>query len=529
MEEYVYFKVFIEERGRFFLNKQSLIKGTLILGIGGIITRFLGLFFRLPLTMLIGDEGLGYYQMSYPLYMFYVAVATGIPVAISKMVSEKNAIGDTEGILQVFRKAMLLMLILGGGFSLFLIFGSRQLIKVFRWDEKAYFSLIGISLAPLLISVMSVFRGFFQGFQNMNPTAVSQLIEQAARVLIGVGLAYVLLPYGIEYSAGGAAFGAAAGAVAGVMYLSGRYLLFIKKYSHLKKKKEEETLNKLLYIAVPISMGATVGSIMSLIDSILVPQKLLQAGLTYKECTVLFGQLTGKAFILINVPLTISIALCAAIVPVISEAIVLNRRQEVVKRIDMALRLSMVIAIPSFLGLFFMANPILRLLLPGHSEGHLILKYLSISVPFIILTQTTTAILQGTGYYFRPVLNLVIGCMIKVVLTYILVPLPGVNIYGSIIGTVAAYIVTSAANLHLIHSKLKIRINYYEILIKPAFAAVFMIFGVVIVYMRVYNYTKSNFYACLTSISTGLIIYVMLIFFFGIMNYSYFKKRFLKM
>ncbi len=511
------------------MKKQSLIKGTLVLGFGGILTRFLGLFFRWPLIMLIGDEGIGYYQMSYPLYMFYAALATGIPVAVSKMVSEKNAAGDTDGIIQVFRKAMLLMVILGGGFSLFLILSSRQLIRVFRWDEKAYYSLAGICLAPVFISIISVLRGFFQGLQNMNPTAVSQLIEQTGRVIIGVGLAYVLLPYGTEYSAGGAAFGAAAGALTGGIYLFCKYFAFIKKYKPVRKIREVETLNKLLYIAVPISIGAAVGSIMNLIDSILVPQKLIEAGFAYKTAAVLYGQLTGKAFVLINVPLTVSAALCAAVVPIIAEANVLKRRMEVISKTDLALRLSVLIALPSFGGLFFMANPILNLLFPGHSSGYLILKYLSISIPFIILTQTSTAILQGTGCYIKPVLCLTFGCIIKVILTYVLVSIPWINIYGAIIGTVTGYVFTAAVNMYLIHSKLKITANYYEILMKPAFAAVFMILDVVIVYTRVYNYTKSNFYACSAGISTGIILYIVLIFFFGIIQYSYFKKRFFKM
>lgn len=110
------------------MKKQTLIKGTLILGITGIIAKVLGMFFRWPLIMLIGDEGIGYYQMSYPLYMFFIATASGIPVAISKMVSERNAVNDREGIILVLKKAILLMTIMGGGFTLFLILFSKQLV-----------------------------------------------------------------------------------------------------------------------------------------------------------------------------------------------------------------------------------------------------------------------------------------------------------------------------------------------------------------------------------------------------------------
>ena len=190
------------------MKKQSLVKGTIILGAAGIFAKFLGIFFRIPLVMLIGDEGVGYYQMSYPLYMFIISAATGIPVAVSKLVSERNAAGDIDGSFQVLKEALKLMAFLGTGISLSLILFGRPIVEFLKWDEKAYLSLLGVSLAPMLIYVMDAFRGFFQGQQNMNSTAVSQIIEQAGRVVCGVGLAIFLYPMGIEYSAAGAAFGA---------------------------------------------------------------------------------------------------------------------------------------------------------------------------------------------------------------------------------------------------------------------------------------------------------------------------------
>ena len=198
------------------MNKQSLVKGSIILGVAGILTRFLGLFFRWPLIMLIGDEGIGYYQMSYPLYMFFIAMASGIPVAMSKMISERNAVNDIEGSFQVMKESTLLMMIIGIGTTLSLFFFANPLISLLKWDSKAYYSLIGISFAPMVISFITIFRGFFQGFQNMTPSAISQILEQIGRVVVGVGLAIFLLPKGIEYSAGGAAFGATAGAVLGL-------------------------------------------------------------------------------------------------------------------------------------------------------------------------------------------------------------------------------------------------------------------------------------------------------------------------
>ncbi|MDP4144511.1 MAG: polysaccharide biosynthesis protein [Bacillota bacterium] len=510
------------------MKKQSLIKGTFILGIAGILAKFLGIFFRWPLVMLIGDEGLGYYQMSYPLYMFFIATASGIPVAVSKMVSERNAVGDNEGIIQVLKKAILLMIIIGGGFSVFLSLFSKQLVSFFNWDQKSYYSLIGIAFAPLIIGIMSAFRGLFQGLQNMSPTAVSQILEQMGRVIVGVGLAYILIPKGIEYSAGGAAFGAAAGGLLGGIYLIRKYVKVKKELGVIKVRNNIDVMGKLLYIAIPISLGAAVGTVMSLIDSILVPQKLLQAGFDVKRATELYGQLTGKAFVLVNVPLTLSIALSASLVPIISEAFILGNKKEVERKVQLATRVAMVIGIPSFCGLFFMSDPIFNLIFPGHADGALILKYLSISIPFIVLAQTNTAILQGVGRYRIPVLNLIIACIVKIFVTINLVPIPAFNVYGAVIGTVTAYIIAAILNVTAMTRTLKVKINYYDVIIKPAYAAILMTITVVFIYIYVYNNTMSISISCLAAISIGALVYSILIILFGIFSYAQIKTRLLK-
>jgi stage V sporulation protein B len=510
------------------MRKQSLIRGTLILAIAGILAKFMGIFFRWPLIMLIGDQGIGYYQMSYPLYTFFIAVASGIPIAISKLVAEKNAVGDRIGSVQVLKNALFLMIILGGGFTAFLLIFSKDLIAFFKWDNKAYYSLLGIAFAPLIISVMSSFRGFFQGMQNMYPTAVSQILEQLGRVCIGVGLAYILLPKGIHVSAGGAAFGAAAGGFLAGTYLIISYMKVKSEFSQGRVKRNRAILSKLLNIAIPISLGATAGSIMSLIDSFLVPQKLLQAGFKYPEAAALYGQLTGKAFVLVSVPLTLSMALCISLVPVIAEAHLLGRSREVIQKMDTAIRISAVIAIPSFLGLYFMAAPILGLIFPGHSDGYKILKLLSVTIPFIVLSQCCTSVLQGVGKYVLPVINLGLGCIVKVIITYILVPMPEINIYGAALGSIAGYATAAFLNFNMLKKVLNIRLDYYDIMIKPAFAAIIMIITVVFIYMNVYNYTVSNGISTIVAIAAGGILYIILILIFGVFKYSYIKKRFFK-
>ncbi|MFD3155542.1 oligosaccharide flippase family protein [Haloimpatiens sp. FM7330] len=510
------------------MKKQSLIKGTLILGIASIFTRFLGIFFRIPLQNLIGDEGMGYYQMSYPLYAVFIAVSSGIPVAVSKMISEKNAINDKEGIIQVLRKSVLLMIILSIGFSGILLSFSKKIVTILKWDPKAYYALIAISIAPIFISIMSCLRGFFQGLQNMTPTAISQFLEQIGRVIFGVGLAYMLLPKGIEYSAAGAALGASAGGILSDIYLIIKYMGVRVNFYRKKIKNNNKVMGELLNIAIPISLGAAVGGIMGLIDSILVPQKLLQAGYNYQEATVLYSQLTGKASVLINVPLGLSMALSCSLVPIISEAHILNRKKEVKNKVEAALKIAFIIAIPSCLGLSFMALPILNLVFKGQIGGYTILKYLSISVPFIIIAQTTTAILQGVGKCKAPVINLFIGCIIKTLITFVLVPIPMINVYGAAIGTIVGYFISALLNMKLLRKHLNISINYYNIAIKPGWASAIMIFGVVFLYNYVYNNTMNINISCIISILVGIVIYAFLIFIFGIFEYGYVKDKFIK-
>lgn len=507
------------------MKKQSLIKGSLILGIAGILTRFLGIFFRWPLIMLIGDEGVGYYQMTYPLYMFFIAIASGIPVAMSKLISESNAIGDIKGSFLVVKESAVLTIFIGTGTSLILFLFSKQIINFLQWDDKAYYSLIGISFAPMIISIVTIFRGFFQGFQNMTPSAISQILEQVGRVVIGVGLAYILLPKGIEFSAGAASLGATAGGILAAIFLYTKYKKVKKSYNINRINYNTDVLNKILKMAIPISLGSTVGTIMSLIDSVLVPQKLLDAGCSKIESTVLYAQLTGKASVIVNIPLTLSIALCTSLIPIIAECYILNKKREIENKIELAIKLSTVIAIPCMFGIFFMAAPIMKLIFPGRYEGIDILKYLSLSIPFIIITQTTTSILQGVGSYIIPVINLFFGCIVKVILTMILVPISYINIYGAVIASVCAYVVVSILNILIMRVKFGYKMKLYNNFIKPTYAATLMMIAVILCYTYLYKYTLSNSISCLISVAIGAIIYCIAILAFKVFTIKDVKSR----
>lgn len=518
------------------MKKQTLIKGTVVLGVAGIMARFLGLFFRIPMQLLIGDEGMGYYQMSYPLYMTFIAVSSGIPIAVSKIISELSAKGDRSGIKRIVKASMCIMIPIALLFSTVLIVFAKPIILYLHWDMKSYYGLISTALAPLFVVMIGVYRGFFQGLHNMNSTAISQILEQLGRVIGGVGLAYMFIDFGIEYAAGGAALGALIGAIMGLLYLKFKYKSFMKndnfsnsEFPNLNIKNENKefrlVIRKILKNAIPFSFGSVIGTIMGLVDSIIVPSKLLQAGFNTREAAILYGQLTGKASTIANVPLALSMAVCTAIVPIISEVFTKKNSKDLKNKIEMSMKLSCVLAIPAAMGIYFLAYPITNLIFRGDVGGYNILKYMALSIPFIVMTQCTTTVLQCTNNFYEPIKSLSIGCLVKIIVTYFLVGIQSINVYGAVIGSLIGYVITCVLNFRLIKDKLNLRVNIYKTTIKPCYAATIMSIFVIISHKIVLNYIKSSNIACIAAILVGIIVYSIFIFIFSIFSINEVKIR----
>lgn len=494
--------------------KNQIIKSTIILSVSSILAKFLGILFRWPLVMLIGDEGIGYYQMTYPLYMFFIGIVSGMPIAISKLVSERVAYDDKESILSIVSAALKIMLILGIGTTAFLLICSNLIIDFLNWDQKAYWSLLGVSLAPLSVCTLGVFRGVFQGMENMIPTGVSQIIEQIVRVVVGVSLSFIFFSYGIEYAAGGASFGASISGFVATIFIVIVYLKFKRKYFY-KVKKSKDTklyLTKLLKMAIPLSLGATVSTIMVLIDSILVPQMLLHAGYSHKEATILYGQLTGKVSVLINVPLALSIALGTAIIPALSKLFVLKDYKQFKEKVIASFKISSFIAFPCFIALYFLASPIMNVIFPNNADGFDILKYASVSIPFIIFSQVSTSILQSTNNYIRPVINLLIGCSLKILITLSLTGTSKFNIYGAVIATIFSYILTSYLNIRAIKKKVNVIINITEIILAPLLSSLLMIIVVLFSFDYLYKILGNILMSLGVCVGIGGIVYIFSMF-----------------
>ena len=218
-------------------------------------------------------------------------------------------------------------------------------------------------------------------------------------------------------------------------------------------------------------------------------------------------------------------AICTSLIPIISEYYILKRKEEMQSKINIAMKLSAVIALPCAFGIFCLAGPIMKVVFFDKYEGIEILRYLSISIPFVIVTQTTTSILQATNHYIRPVVNLVMGCLVKVVLTITLVPIPSLNIFGAVIASISAYIVVTILNLITLKSKVKCNINIYNSFVKPGYASILMMIGVLFSYSFLMENTQKNSISCLLSIFVGIIIYIISILVFKVFKIDEIKNR----
>ncbi len=500
-------------------NGRSFIKGAIILGLSGILAKFLGLFFRWPVTMLIGDEGIGIYQLAYPIYTFIIGIMSGFPIAISRMISEKLALNNKAQAYSIFKNSLIVLMLIGGGLSVSLYLSAPYLIKWLRWRGDAYYSLISIAAAPFFVSIMSCFRGYFQGMQMMALPAGSQVVEQLGRVVVGVGLTYLLMPYGIGLSAAGASFGACAGAISGCILLIAGFMKrrkeLIPRITCDRSGSTQNSIRELLSIAVPISIGMTVGSMMSLIDSIIVPARLLSAGFSEKVATELYGQLTGKAHVLINVPLTFSVALSTSLVPAMSEVKALRNINKIKTRAEKALKVSILLAFPSSIGLYILSNPILKLIFPGRSGGGELLQLLSISIIFIVIGQTMIGVLHGVGNISAPVKNLVIGSLFKLLFAYVLTAMPSLNIKGAAISSIIGYGVATFLNFKDAMKSAYFNVDFDRMVLRPLLSAIGMGAAVYMTYNKSMSFYESNGIATMISITAGIIIYMIMLILFG--------------
>lgn len=508
------------------MSKENFIKGAAILGVAGLLVKILGAIYRIPLTNLIGTEGIGHYQPAYNIYNLLLVVSlSGFPTAIAKMVSERRALGNYEGAYQVYKISRWGLFLIGLVSSVFVLIFARSLVT-FLGYPGSYYSMLALVPALFAVPLLSAYRGFFQGSQNMTPIALSQLIEQVFRVGVGLYLAYVLFDRGLEEAAAGATFGASAGGLAALILI---YLMFFFSRKTIKEEIASSNYNKpepvsyivknLLYIAVPITIGASIAPLMGNMDSFIVANRLEAIGYTVDQYTDMFGELSGTAQTLINFPQVFSTAVAMSLVPAITDAYTKKQNTALSKTANAGVKISLIIGLPSGIGLFMLAEPIIALLYPSigpqkHASSGALLEILAIGVIFLTLVQAFTAILQSINKQYHPVKNLAIGLVIKVAASYVLIGMPSLNIKGAAISTTLAYLVVAFLNWRDIN-KTRIKIDLIRVSSRTLLSSAIMAVSVWFSNKLLISLLGSRNLATLGSIAAAGLIYVVCLFLTG--------------
>jgi stage V sporulation protein B len=495
-------------------KKNSFLKGALILTAAGFVVKILGAVYRIPLAMMIKDEGMGLYQMAYPIYVTLLSISTaGLPTAISKMVAEDVATGRYRNAYRIFMVSLAVLASVGLFLTLLLAGTAEILAARVLGNPKAFYPLVSIAPAIFFVSIMSTFRGFFQGLQDMTPSAVSQVVEQLGRVVAVFVLATLLLPRGLEYAAAGAAFGPVVGAAAGLILL---VAVYFKRRGEIFRQIHTDTggrvenplsiIYRLFAFAIPITLGGLIIPIMNLADAAIVSRRLQYAGFSVTRATELYGQLTGMAAPLINLPAIVTISLSASLVPAISEAVALKNVRLMSSRAETGVRISIIFGLPAAVGMFVLAEPI-SVLLYNNPEAGVPLAVLSWGVIFLSLNQTTTGILQGAGKTFIPVRNLFLGAMAKIFINYTLTGMPLINIKGAALGSVAGYMISSLLNFGSVIRWTGLAVDIKYMIIKPVMATLLMGAAVRFAFGGLMAYGLSQNMATLVSIVFGVAVY----------------------
>ncbi len=444
-------------------RKQGFIQGALIIAFANLLVKIIGAFYKIPLRrFILGPDGMGIYGASYNIYNVLFIIATaGLPVAISKMISESVARENFVEVKKIYKIARLLLFIIGVAGGSILLLGAT----VFSSFLKAESAALGImALAPCMffVAIMSLYRGFNQGMSDMLPTAMSEIIEACGKLFLGLILAYLFLPMGKPAAAAGAILGVSTGAFLSTVYL---FIYQRKLNRNLKQKIKETDKNipcrsnkeifiRLVKLAVPITIGASVFTLASTIDLVMIMRQLAGLGFDENTRTTLYGYYSGDAVTMFNLPPTVITALCISIVPAVASAMAKGDRPGAKKTIETAIRITLMFALPCGVGMSVLSGPILTFAM-GDAGAETLLAILAYGSIFVSVVMISNSILQSLGKVWLPVIHMCIGGAVKVIVNYILVGNIDININGAPVGTDCCYLVTAALNLISIHRYMK--------------------------------------------------------------------------
>lgn len=503
----------------------TLLKGATILALAGIVSKIFGAIFRIPLTNMIGAEGQSYYSAAYPVYQLLYTVATaGFPVAISRMVSERTARGDYINAHKSFKLALKVSAVLGLIAFAIMFAGAGAIARFYR-NPGAEASMRAVSFALLLTPFLASIRGYFQGRQEMRPTAVSEVVEQMARVAAGLTLAYAFYKTSLEKAAAGATFGASAGVLVALILMlfiyrrdRGRRKQLVSE-SVLREESDRDRLRELLIFVVPITIGSSIMPIMFNIDAAIVMRRLLATGWEFTEAKRLYGLMGGYTDPIVGLPFVFVDAVCVSMMPAVTTAFTLKRKADLDDNIKAGLKTLMIITYPCTIGLIVLAKPILTMLYFRKTDEALmavpILQILSVTIVLLAIMRAFSTGLQGIGKMMLPVWNLFLGAVVKTVVSYILVGIPSLNVNGAAIGSITAYLTAGILNYLALRKYAGVSLDVKSIFITPLYAALIMGAGAMASYKMAFMITSSNAVSTMLAILIAVVVYFVTVFLTG--------------
>lgn len=419
------------------MSRQTFFQGTLILVAAGLATKILGFVNRIVLSRVIGAEGIGLYQMAVPTLYLVITLSTfGLPIAISKMVAEAETKKDAAKVKNILRVSLAIVTVLSIVFTTLMIIGAPLISRYLLTDPRAYYSLISIAPIVPIVAVSSILRGYFQGRQNMIPTATSQMTEQAVRIVTVFVFATLLLPYGIEFAAAGAMIGIVIGELFGLLVLLYNFRkVNVKKVLGGRRqpvqavKRAKKTFQEIIRIAVPVTTSRFIGSVTFALEPVIVAQSLALAGLTAALSTSLYGQLAGMAIPLLTFPTFFTYSLSVSLVPAIAEVSAKKNRQMIRRRIYQSLRIALIIGAPCTVLFYVFADPLGSFIYGNENVGRM-LKIMAPLFLFLYFQGPLAAVLQGLDHAGAAMKNSVFGAIIKSIAIFALASQPQLGIDG---------------------------------------------------------------------------------------------------
>lgn len=509
-------------------KRQSFMMNVLTVVFSQVIVKLLGFLYRAVITNIdgFGDAGNGYYNYGYQIYVLLLALSSvGIPNAIAKLVSEKCATDDFKGAYRIFRCALVLFTVIGGGLSLLLFVFAPWIADVICRTPPVVHTLRVLSPAILFVSVSSVIRGFFQGMQNMKATSTSQVIEQLIKSVSTILIVISVAGAPAEYMAAGATLATTLSTALSLIYLFGFYRANRRDIRERLAKAPDmagasflKIAKGILCVSIPISLGAIVSSLNRVLDLMTVVRGLEAAFASAiadpkalnAEAIRLSGMLS-KGDVIINLPLALNIAFSTVLVPTVAGALAKGDRKTAGEKVSFSLLVSIIIALPATAGCMILSNQIFHLIYPNAPEGGILFAMSAVTIFFSAITQTNSGSLQGMGKVFVPAIGLILGGAAKLIINLTLIPIPSVNIYGAPIGSILCQAIACAVTFFVLKKNLGFKLDAKKYLVKP-FAATLIMSAAVFSVSRMLAPVLGMNASTVLSILMGIAVYVIAVF-----------------